>query len=111
MNLHRALLNKAWRVKVDVPWDCHSNRAGDPPVYPNVLPGDVGRTIGRQQRDQLGNLFRSAIAPHRNPVKKILLFRQTVDEAGKHVVHADVLSCIFVCEQLGVRGKTCPKNS
>src|ERR671917_785904 len=86
-------------------WPLRSNRARDAAVDPDVLAGDVAGSIGGKEGDELRDFLGPAVSSHRDALAELLALRQAVDEAGQHVVHADILGRVAVGEQLREGGE------
>src|SRR6266478_3331972 len=82
-----------------------SDRSRYPAIDADVLAGDVAGAVGDQERHRLRHLGDPAVTLHRDRVPPGLALRQAVEEAGQHVVHADVPCCVFVGVEFGEAGK------
>lgn len=83
-----------------------SDRPCQPAVDPDILTGDIGSFIAGQIGNQTGDFIGPAITAHRDALAPVVLFRKTVDETGKDVVHPYVLRRELVGKEFREAGKS-----
>ena len=79
--------------------------SGQPAVHADVLPRDVARVLGEEERRRLRDLRNRTPPAHRYRLSGLFVYLEALYVARQHVVHPDALCCVAVGVELREAGQ------